>query len=42
MRGVNFLEAGVASYGPAANLWEEVMRQEGRRRRRVGVKEGRM
>ena len=29
MRGVDFLEGGVASYGPAVNLWAVVMRQEG-------------
>ena len=29
MRGMNFLECGVASYGPAVNLWAVVMRQEG-------------
>ena len=28
MRGVNFLEGGMASYGPAVNLWAVVMRQE--------------
>ena len=33
MRGVDFLEGGVASYGPAVNLWAVVMRQEGRRRK---------
>ena len=29
MRGVDFLEGGVASHGPAVNLWAVVMRQEG-------------
>ena len=29
MRGVDFLEGGMASYGPAVNLWAVVMRQEG-------------
>ena len=29
MRGVDFLEGGVASYGPAVSLWAVVMRQEG-------------
>ena len=29
MRGVDFLEGGVASYGPAVNLWVVVMKQEG-------------
>ena len=29
MRGVDFLQGGVASYGPAVNLWAVVMRQEG-------------
>ena len=29
MRGVDFLEGGVASYEPAVNLWAVVMGQEG-------------
>ena len=29
MRGVDFLEGGVVSYGPAVNLWAVVMRQVG-------------
>ena len=29
MRGVDFLESGVARYGPTVNLWAVVMRQEG-------------
>ena len=29
VRGVDFLECGVARYGPTVNLWAVVMRQEG-------------
>ena len=29
VRGMDFLEGGVASYGPAVNLWAVVIRQEG-------------
>ena len=33
MRGVDFLEGEVTSYGPAVKLWAVVMRQEWRRRK---------